>query len=530
MKPWAVPVRRTFCTLALCSANAQAQTGEDLFEKFEIDTGASAYQTILTGSFTHAESAELAVVDSPDGRAARLTILRFAGGQWSEVREAKLADDVRFIGTVRRLGRDHVILYRRGGVTLFDADASEACCRIAFGTHFQSMKGTNPLPRLDISPDLNGDGLDDLIVPDTDGFWISTQVKGGSFARPVKLGPEEPHLESRMPGAAHTYGETGITPETLPWYLLRVHRIDYDSDGRSDLLFWNRDHFELHRQDALGGFSITPETINIDVAFDFDGAYALGFEFEDASAASLLLGLQGRFDYRVLHGFCDLNGDAVADLVTLRLAGRRVFSARGLLNVHFGRRSEGATKFQPDPDLTLEPPGPAGGLAFGYATLRYLDIDSDGSDEIAMASVATGLGGMLRALVGNSVRLDLGLYRLRDHSNSTQADVVRRIRPAFSPLGKRGVLFPTVLLGDVNGDGRADLSTGERWDRLSVFLGVPGPEVFTTQAIHVAVPLPRDERNAIITDINKDGRDDIVIHHPSHTEANRVNVLMALPG
>ena len=529
MKPRVALIRTTLCALALCCASAFAQTGEELFEKSEIDTGLSAHQTILAGSFTRPESAELAVVDSPDGRAVRLRIYRLDEGQWSEVRDAELANGVLFVGTVLRGGRDHVILYRRGGVKLFDAETTSECCSIALTTSFRRAGGTRVLPRLDISQDLNGDGLDDLVLPDTDGFWISTQDKEGSFAPPVKLGPAEPHLGSRMPGAAKTYGATGITAETLPWYLLRLHRIDYDGDGRPDLLFWNRDHFELHRQGEDGSFATTPETIAFEVPFDFDGAYALTFEFEDASVPSLLLGLQGRFKYTILHGFRDLNGDAVEDLVTLSLAGRRVFSARGLVGIHFGRRTAGTTIFEPTPDLTLESPGPAGGLSYGYASMHYLDIDRDGSTEIAMASVATGLGGMLRAMVGKSVRLDLGLYLLGKSSKAPQPDVMRRVRPAFSPFDKRGVLFPTVLLGDVNGDGRSDLLTGEHWDRLSVFLGVPGPEVFATEAIPVAVPMPRDERNAFVTDLNEDGHDDIVIHHPSHTEPNRVNILMASP-
>ena len=123
--------------MALCCANALAQTGEELFEKFEIDTGLSAHQTILAGSFTRPESAELAVVDSPDGRAVRLRIYRLDEGQWSEVRDAELANGVLFVGTVLRGGRDHVILYRRGGVTLFDAETTSECCSIALTTSFR---------------------------------------------------------------------------------------------------------------------------------------------------------------------------------------------------------------------------------------------------------------------------------------------------------------------------------------------------------------------------------------------------------
>ena len=55
--------------------------------------------------------------------------------------------------------------------------------------------GESGVPYLDISRDVNDDGLDDLVVPDIDGFWIATQLRDGSFTDPIKLGPPDPFLD-----------------------------------------------------------------------------------------------------------------------------------------------------------------------------------------------------------------------------------------------------------------------------------------------------------------------------------------------
>ena len=68
---------------------------------------------------------------------------------------------------------------------------------------------------------------------------------------------------------------------------------------------------------------------------------------------------------------------------------------------------------------------------------------------------------------------------------------------------------------------------GERWDELSVFLGVEGKDPIAPEAIRMAVPMPSDERNARTADLNNDGKDDVFIQHSSATEPGRLIILMA---
>ena len=121
------------------------------------------------------------------------------------------------------------------------------------------------IPHVDLTRDVNDDDRDDLVVPDVDGFWVFVQMSDGAFAGPVKIGP--PTDMSRI------YGADGYRYD--PWSQARVHEMDYNQDGRSDLVFWNEDHFEVHLQDERGLFASEPETFTTDVAFDSDDLSSL---------------------------------------------------------------------------------------------------------------------------------------------------------------------------------------------------------------------------------------------------------------
>lgn len=492
------------------------------FEFQELVTGSASSQVVLAGSFLGGPALDLAVVSVHGPSERRVRIYALEEGSWGPAVDAPLRAGVSFVDVARVGGRDRLLTHEDGQLRWFDPATGAEHPLVEVPSEFRGTGGDR-VPHVDVARDLNGDGLDDLVMPTVEGFWISTQSTGGSFAAPVRLGPPEPFREAIALESSIRYGEVGITAETLPSYLSRVHGLDWDRDGRDDLAFWNGDRFDVHRQRSGGSFDPVPAPFGVDVAFDSDGVYSHVFGYEEESELALLVGARERTERTVLHSFRDVNGDGVPDLVTHSLAGRSVIRLQTRLAVHLGGETPDGLRFAPEAGATIRANGsqPA-----GYSLQQLVDLDGDGRLEVFLLNVEAGIGDMFQALVANSIDLELEFFRLEDGVYPDEPGTARSVRPDSELFGGRGPFFPTVLLGDVDGDGRADLLAAQSWEELRIYPGVPGPGLFAEEPQRVGFDLPANEANARALDLDGDGRDDVLVHHPAADGPHRLTMLI----
>lgn len=497
------------------------------FEQHEVVTGTAKRQTVLTGFLSGNANAELVVVYIAEDDTRHLHIYAFNDDIWTLKHQIKLRPQISFVDLVTIGERDILITYDTTRLNRIDLDSAIEHTLFDINTNYKVLN-ESVIPHVDITRDLNGDGRDDIIIPDLDGFWIATQLKNGSFSKPIKIGPTEPFLEKTAMGDPHNYREVGINDLTVLWYLSRVHQMDYNRDTLTDLVFWNTDHFEVYFQNPDGQFSQTAETFTTDVPFDTDGAYSIAFEYSSENMLSLIFGFRKKTKRKVLHMFSDINNDGISDMVIHTLEGRSLGNQRSRYDVHFGKPIPDGTMFIQDVDLTIRPRGSAGALLpWGYSSQWLEDFDGDGDIDILFKDVHTALFGMTRALMGNSIAINLEFYRMEDNTYPAKPNKRLKIRPDLDIFDAPGVFFPAVLFGDVNGDKHSDLIVGKGWNEMHIFFGIAGTKPLTRKPQKVEVAMPNDERNIRLVELNKDDKKDILIYYGSSAEPHRVTMLIA---
>ena len=560
-------------------SRADAQPAEYVFDRHVIEIGPAFRQTVLTGFLLGGDVADLAVVQIVEGGDRRVRVFAFeagagmdkegtgkdegsrnderpkvnvkrslprTNGTWKLRMDARLRPGVTFVDVARIGDRDRLITGEPGRLNVWDPDSVTEFELVAVTTGFETPH-QGEVPHVDVTRDVNGDGRVDLVVPGAEGFNVFVQTESGAFADPVVIGPPA-NLDPILGADGYRFD---------PWSVSRIHGFDYNGDGRVDLVSWKGDRFEAHIQGSQGLFGPNPWTFTVDARFDTDDITELA---------------TGAMTGRVLHSFTDMNGDGIADMVIYALEGVQIADKRSAYEVHFGAhgsdggvrfegrlspnggdQSDGLVQFSSDIDVSIQTEGQI------QLAMERLDFGGDCEPGLVVTSIEkkyleNSIFKRIKGFMGDDVWLNLAFYRMEAGRVPNTPNATRRIQldgapsprePGWVPLdvvlmgGKHALrenrddyqraFNKNLFFGDVTGDGRSDLLVEWTHRELHVFAGVPGPDLFAPQPQKVAVELPNDGEYAWITDLNRDGRQDIVMHHP-FTKRDAHGAPMEMPG
>ena len=503
------------CSVFLESATCQAgsleasephKSGID-FTQYEINTKLPKNATLLAGAFLGTDMADIALVSSTKNTGPKVHLYSFDDTGWKQSLETAVGEGVWFVDTGIIAGHERIVSYTDQGINQFDPISKTwtPVIKIKIPTLQTKNKST---PQLDFMQDLNGDGQDDFIILSSDQSKIFLQSKDGSFKE---------DLVSPYPTRAKTDDSIGNQ-------IHKIHQADWNWDQRIDLVFWDKGMFKVFLQNDKGTFNKEPLTYRNQVKLNSDGSWSHELADEHENLLKTLLGFRKKTKQIALDSLRDLNGDGMIDLVTHSLEGRSLLRLKTSIGVHLGKHTSQGMQFSALPNSTVTP---SGKQPKEYSTHHFEDLDGDGQLDLIIISVDAGIGDMLEAVTANTIDLDVEFYKMEKSRYPEKPTLKKRIAPKSNWFSRKGPLFPTVLTGDVNGDGFSDLMVSHDWNELRIYKGVAGSRLFSEEPKTFKVNMPANERNARLIDLNQDGKKDILIHRTSAKNPHQLNILIA---
>lgn len=438
------------------------------FESFAIE--AATFRAAKALRLSHDGASTLVLLGEDEHGDRRFAVHVLDQGGWRNAHEGGLPPDALFVDTLATGDADQLVVF--DGRRVFRLGAPEWKPKpLAIHPLPTIYRGeTSGVASVDVARDVNGDGRDDIVLPDFDGLWIVRQHGTGGFAEPAKI-PVAPTMDSSL---------------SVSYAVPPIYPFDFDGDGRDDLGVHHDSRFKVFKDAMVETADVMLPT---SLSVDDDGPV------------------------RVLDDVGDFNGDGVADLSVSTLGMEEdLLAANSTTEIYFGEHRDGRLAFQGEADTILETG------AFGEVEMR--DVNGDGLADAVVVAGSFSVRKLISALVTRSMSVEVQIYYMRPEGFAGEPDVTRKVKVSEdrSPFG----------FGDVNGDGLIDF-VQRTDDGLAVYLGEPTDARLAKRAEEFEVKLPFEGRSPSrveAADLDGDGRDDFLLRY-GNQENGGVGVVMS---
>ncbi|MCJ8302842.1 VCBS repeat-containing protein [Shewanella sp.] len=483
--------------LALVSvgANAASKNAAVTLESHSVQTSFKLTHPILPANLLATSGKELVTFGVDDSRQKWLAVFAFdkVKGKYTESLKVKLPRELASFDLTRRdndnsstnanemqqlmfLSSKHLIRFVPG-------DKLNPFQIVADINSMSLKHSPDYISDSDFIRDLNGDGLDDIIISDFDQVELFIAQTDGSYQRQPL--PIKPQVRLYNDGVRYTQS--------------KLYSADINLDGKLDVVKIGEGELEVYRQDESGNFDPIAKYSSVRLAIS-------GLDWwnkRDAYGEQLD---QSDLIYRKVEELKDINNDGLTDMVVRYTKSSGVLDRVNDYEIYLGENIKGQLTFPKKPNSVIRADGTLTGLEF-------IDIDGDNKDEVLVAGFDIGLSQIIGALISGSIDQDVYLFKMDENSQfSDDANISKEVELSFSlTSGQSGT--PVVKLADINGDGLQDLLLSDGDDTLQIFLGSDSDRLFVNRSEKIRVQLPQDGGMVSSEDLNGDGKDDLLIKY-----------------
>jgi hypothetical protein len=270
-------------------------------------------------------------------------------------------------------------------------------------------------------------------------------------------------------------------------------RVDADGDGHADIVAMLGDRLEVHAGAGDGSYARRAQLVTRlpSPARPRDETRRQGIQLADVTG-----------DGRV---------DAVLGTITGGLSNLRqvteIFPANG-------------NGFAATPSASLSTQGAA-----SVAVLD--DLDGDQRPELTTVSVTIGVAAVLRFLLTRSMTIEYATYAVDTQGRIGAQPLLQWTQPVRIELDGPGDPGVVTLAGDFDGDGVRDIVSAQADDSIQVRRLLRGPAGLALGDVIAEAKAP-GRGQALTTDLDRDGRSDLVVYAPRAPEGT-VTVFLTRP-
>ncbi len=330
--------------------------------------------------------------------------------------------------------------------------------------------------------DWNGDGSDDILVFDFEGFSFLTFEGGNNLG--VRSHVSSPPIlrtyqRSYSEGSSTMRGDTELV---MRYGFPVLVSGEFNGDGREDLFISSGNRLAVSVQDAEGGFS--------------------GPVMIKKFVKPVPEGNEDNLNLRV--GLTDIDGDGLMDISEAWWKGTGLSGTEAEIRLYLGR---GASGFGADPDRVIEVEDAIPDI------LVYEDLDGDGKKELLVPTMKLGIMSFVRILTSGVLQIKALVYD--DARGRVFEEEPRFLHSLSAKIEFTGRSYLASGLDDFDGDGNMDLAFSTDKDEISVYQGTGGRgnRMFTRDPVLV---LHEGSAGRLETDdLDGNGKVDIILYYPS---------------